>query len=93
MVRWLGSGNCVPEQRVPLAQTFLTGGAASLWRAKSAALQSQGFDILDWGIFARILETAFGHQDLEQNASLQVGYPEAEWYGGGIREQVLVSGC
>jgi hypothetical protein len=30
MVQWLGSGSCVPEQRVPLAQTFLTGGAASL---------------------------------------------------------------
>jgi hypothetical protein len=38
MVQWLGSGSCVPEQKVPLAQTFLTGGAASLWRAKSAAL-------------------------------------------------------
>ena len=43
--QWLGSGNCVPTQRVPLAQTFLTGGAATLWRAKSAVLQSQGFDI------------------------------------------------
>jgi hypothetical protein len=31
MVQWLGSGICVPEQRVGLAQTFLTGGAASLW--------------------------------------------------------------
>jgi hypothetical protein len=38
MVQWLGSESCVPEQRVPLAQTFLTRGAASLWRAKSAAL-------------------------------------------------------
>jgi hypothetical protein len=68
MVQWLGSGSCVPEQRVPLAQTFLTGGAASLWRAKSAALQAQGFDIQDWDDFARTLEQAFGHQDLEQNA-------------------------
>ena len=59
--QWLGSGNCVPTQRVPLAQTFLTGGAATLWRAKSAVLQSQGFDILDWDVFARTLETAFGH--------------------------------
>ena len=66
--QWLGSGNCVPTQRVPLAQTFLTGGAATLWRAKSAVLQSQGFDILDWDVFARTLETAFGHQDPEQNA-------------------------
>jgi hypothetical protein len=33
MIQWLGSGMCVPEQRVGLAQTFLTGGAASLWRA------------------------------------------------------------
>jgi hypothetical protein len=31
MVQWLGSGMCVPEQRVGLAQTFLTRGAASLW--------------------------------------------------------------
>jgi hypothetical protein len=30
MVQWLGSGSCVPEQRVALAQTFLTEGAASL---------------------------------------------------------------
>jgi hypothetical protein len=30
MVKWLGSGMCVAEQRVGLAQTFLTGGAASL---------------------------------------------------------------
>jgi hypothetical protein len=30
MVQWLGSGSCVPEQRVSLAQTFLIGGAASL---------------------------------------------------------------
>jgi hypothetical protein len=47
MVQWLGSGMCVPEQRVGLAQTFLTGGAASLWRAKSAVLQAQGIDIQD----------------------------------------------
>jgi hypothetical protein len=47
MVQWLGSGMCVPEQRVGLAQTFLTGGATSLWRAKSAVLQAQGFDIQD----------------------------------------------
>ena len=66
--QWLGSGSCVPTQRVPLAQTFLTGGAATLWRAKSATLQAQGFDILDWDVFARTLETAFGHQDPEQNA-------------------------
>jgi hypothetical protein len=46
----------------------LTGGAASLWRAKSAALQAQGFDIQDWDVFARTLEQAFGHQDPEQNA-------------------------
>jgi hypothetical protein len=59
---------CVPEQRVGLAQTFLTGGAASLWRAKSAVLQAQGFDIQDWDVFARTLEQAFGHQDPEQNA-------------------------
>jgi hypothetical protein len=38
MVQWLGSRMCVPEQRVGLAHTFLTGGAASLWRAKSAVL-------------------------------------------------------
>jgi hypothetical protein len=68
MVQWLGSGRCVPEQRVPLAQTFLTGGAASLWRAKSAAFQVQGFDIQDWDVFARTLEQALGHQDPEQNA-------------------------
>jgi hypothetical protein len=68
MVQWLGSGSCVPEQRVSLAQTFLTGGAASLWRAKSAALQAQGVDIQDWDLFARTLEQAFGHQDPEQNA-------------------------
>jgi hypothetical protein len=68
MVPWLRSGNCATEQKVNLAQTFLTGEAASLWRAKSAALQSQGFDILDWDVFARTLETAFGHQDSEQNA-------------------------
>jgi hypothetical protein len=68
MVQWLGSGSCVPEQRVSLAQTFLTGGAASLWRAKSAALQAQGVDIQDWDVFARTLEQAFGHQDPEQNA-------------------------
>jgi hypothetical protein len=61
MVRWLGFGMCVPEQRVGLAQTFLTGGAASLWRAKSAVLQAQGFDIQDWDVFARTLEQAFGH--------------------------------
>jgi hypothetical protein len=60
---------CVPEQRVGLAQTFLTGGAASLWRAKSAVLQTQGFDIQDWDVFTRTLEQAFGHQDPEQNAS------------------------
>jgi hypothetical protein len=59
---------CVPEQRVCLAQTFLTGGAASLWRAKSDVLQAQGFDIQDWDVFARTLEQAFGHQDPEQNA-------------------------
>jgi hypothetical protein len=41
MVQWLGSGSGVPEQRVPLAQTFLTGGAASLWRAKSVAMPSK----------------------------------------------------
>jgi hypothetical protein len=67
MVQWLGSGMCVPEQRVGLTQTFLTGGAASLWRAKSAVLQAQNFDIQDWDVFARTLEQAFGHQDLEQN--------------------------
>jgi hypothetical protein len=65
MVQWLGSGMSVPEQRVGLAQTFLTGGAASLWRAKSAVLQAQGFDIQDWDVFARTLEQAFGHQDPE----------------------------
>jgi hypothetical protein len=59
---------CVPEQRVGLAQTFLTGGAASLWRAKSAVIQGQDFDIQDWDVFARTLEQAFGHQDPEQNA-------------------------
>jgi hypothetical protein len=68
MVRLLGSGMCVPEQRVGLAQTFLTGGAASLWRAKSAVPQAQGFDIQDWDVFARTLEQAFGHKDLEKNA-------------------------
>jgi hypothetical protein len=68
MVQWLGSGMCVPEQRVDLDQTFLTGGAASLWRAKSAVLQAQCFDIQDWDVFARTLEQAFGHQDPEQNA-------------------------
>jgi hypothetical protein len=52
----------------PLTQTFLTGGVASLWRAKSAALQAQGFDIQDWDVFARTLEQAFEHQDPEQNA-------------------------
>jgi hypothetical protein len=46
----------------------LTGGAASLWRAKSAVLQAQGFDIQDWDVFSRTLEQAFGHQDPEQNA-------------------------
>jgi hypothetical protein len=66
MVQWLGM--CVPEQRVGLAQTFLTGGAASLWRAKSAVLQAQGFDIQDSDVFARTLEQAFNHQDPEQNA-------------------------
>jgi hypothetical protein len=30
MVQWLGSGMCVPKQTVGLAQTFLTGEAASL---------------------------------------------------------------
>jgi hypothetical protein len=40
MVQWLGSGMCVPEQRAGLAMTFLTGGAGSLWRAKSAVLQA-----------------------------------------------------
>jgi hypothetical protein len=69
MVQWLGSGSCVAEQRVPLAQTFLTGGAASLRRAKCVALQAHGFDIQDWDVFARTLEQAFGHQDSEQNAS------------------------
>jgi hypothetical protein len=68
MIQWLGSGMCVPEQRVDLAQTFLTGGAASLWRAKSAVLQAQGFDVHDWDVFARTLEQAFGHSNPEQNA-------------------------
>jgi hypothetical protein len=68
MVQWLGSGMCVPEQRVGLAQTFLTGRAANLWRAKSAVLQAQGFNIQDWDVFIRTLEQAFGHQDPEQNA-------------------------
>jgi hypothetical protein len=68
MVQWLGSGMCVPEQRVGLAQTFLTGGAASLWRAKIAVLQAQSFDIQNWDVFARTLEQAFGYQDPEQNA-------------------------
>jgi hypothetical protein len=68
MVQWLGSGMCVPEQRVGLAHTFLTGEATSFWRAKSAVLQAQGFDIQDWDVFARTLEQAFGHQDPEQNA-------------------------
>jgi hypothetical protein len=68
MVQWLGSEMCVPEQRVGLAQTFLTGGAASLRRAKSAVLQVQGFDIQDWDVFVRTLEQVFGHQDPEQNA-------------------------
>jgi hypothetical protein len=68
MVQWLGSGMCVPEQRVGLAQTVLTGGSASLWRAKSVVLQAQGFDIQDWDVFAMTLEQAFGHQDPEQNA-------------------------
>jgi hypothetical protein len=31
-------------------------------------LKDQGFDVLDWDVFARTLETAFGHQDPEQNA-------------------------
>jgi hypothetical protein len=68
MVQWLGSSYCVPEQRVGFAHTFFTGGAASLWRAKSTALQAQGFNIQNWDVFARTLEQAFGHQDLEQNA-------------------------
>ena len=68
MAQWLGSGSCVPEQRVPLAQNFLTGGVASLWRAKSAALQAQGVDIQDWDVFTGTLKQAFGHQDPEQNA-------------------------
>jgi hypothetical protein len=68
MVQWLGSSSCVPEQRFALAQTFLIEEAASLWRAKSAALQAQGFNIQDWDVFARTLESAFGHQDPEQNA-------------------------
>jgi hypothetical protein len=72
MVQWLGSGMRVPEQRVGLAQTFLTEGAASLWRAKSAAHQAQGFDIQDWDVFPRTLEQAFGHQDPEQNARDQL---------------------
>jgi hypothetical protein len=65
MVQWLGSGMCVPEQRVSLAQTFLARGAASHWRAKSAVLQVQGFSIQDWDVFARTLEQAFGHQNPE----------------------------
>jgi hypothetical protein len=68
MVQWLGSGMCVPEQRVGLAPTFLTGEAASLWRIKSAILQAGGFDIQDCDVFARTLEQAFDHQDPEQNA-------------------------
>jgi hypothetical protein len=68
MVQWLGSGMCVTEQRAGLAQTFFTGGAASLWRAKSAVIQAQGFDIQDWDVFAKTLELAFGHQNPEQNA-------------------------
>jgi hypothetical protein len=76
MVQWLGSWMCVPEEKVGLAWTFLTGGAASLWRAKSAVLQTQGFDIQDWDVFARTAEQAFGHQDPEQNARDKLDAPK-----------------
>jgi hypothetical protein len=83
MVQWLGSGMCAPEQGVGIAQTFLTGGVASLWRAKSAVLQAQGFDIHDWDVFARTLEQVFGHQDPEQNARDKLDV-EADWLSGGF---------
>lgn len=52
----------VKENQALLAQTFLTEGAASLWRAgKSVALKAEGFDVSDWDVFARTLGTAFGH--------------------------------
>jgi hypothetical protein len=74
--RWLCSGNCTKENQALLAQTFLTEGAASHWRAKSVALKAHSVDVSDWDVFARTLRTAFGHQDLEQNPmGPQVGCP------------------
>jgi hypothetical protein len=72
----------VLEQGVGLAQTFLTGGAASLWRAKSAVLQAQGFNIEDWDVFARTLEQAFGHQDPKQNSRDKLDVLKQIWLSG-----------
>ena len=64
---WLDTGSCDPDRRVPLAQTFLSNGAASYWRARNQALKDQGV-MVDFALFAKTLESGFGHQDPEQNA-------------------------
>ena len=67
VTEWLDTGSCDPDRRVPMAQTFLSKGASSYWRARVQALKSQNVDI-DFAQFAKTLEAGFGHQDPEQNA-------------------------
>jgi hypothetical protein len=83
MVQWLGSGSCVPEQRVPLAQTFLTGGAASLWRAKSTALQAQGVDP-GLGCLRQDPGAGLWAPGSRAECKGQVGCPQADWLSGGL---------
>lgn len=64
---WLDTGVCVPEQRVNFAMSFLDKGAKTYWRARCSALESQEEDI-DWALFAKTMETGFGHQDPVQEA-------------------------
>ena len=68
VTEWLASGSCEPQKQVGIAQTFLDKGAATYWRARSSALRSQGADTSDFALFAKTLESGFGHQDPEQNA-------------------------
>ena len=46
--------------------SFLSKGAKTYWRARSSALERQNEDIMDWALFAKTMETGFGHQDPEQ---------------------------
>ena len=68
MEDWLKTGRVVNDSKVDMAKTYLTHGASTFWRAKSQVLAAQGVDVNDFAVFAKTMESGFGHQDPEQIA-------------------------